>query len=434
MNNPEQAKPYSVHELTSMIDHKLTEDGTLQNIAVTGELIDYKRHPSSGHAYFTMTDKESPASKKAILKCTFFKFQNRSLNFTPRAGMEVIAIGGVSLYYQGGQYNFNVKQLVEVGMGKLLVQIQELKKKLIEEGLIDPAKRRPLPQIPKRLGIVTGISTAAFQDMLKQVNDRYPHVEVLVAPAMVQGEEAPDSICRALAEISKEKWKCDVIIVGRGGGSAEDLMAFNDEKLCRAIAACPVPIISAVGHQIDHPISDDVADVAAATPTDAAKIALPVISEKLESLELLQRHLNRILENRFSLFQEKLRRINQTPFFKNPYVLIEGYYQQLDEKENRMREAFRNRFEGLSRRFRELPAIEPLAEKVLIDRKNRLDRTTERLFAFSPLSTLKRGYSVVYQDDKIMRELSGIDPQKEISVRMHGGRLRATPVEKIEDF
>ena len=427
MEPVEQAKPLSVFELTRAIEERISEDGLLLNVSVVGEMLDYKEHPSSGHAYFTLTDKEAPTSqsKKAILKCTFFKYYNKNLDFKPRSGMEVLVTGAISVYYQGGQYNLNAKNIIEIGKGKLWLQIQQLRQKFLNEGIINPAKRRALPTIPRKIGIVTGMGTAALKDILKQVHDRYPHVELLIAPAIVQGEEAPASIVEAINEISKPQWGCELLIVGRGGGSMEDLMAFNDESVCRAIAAAPIPVISAVGHQIDHPVSDDVADLAAATPTDAAKLALPVISEKMDELEMIGRHLDQIISHKFTIFSERLKRIEARPLFQNPYLLLEEYYRVLDERETSLRESIGNIISVSKMKFLSLTSIDSAMEKVMTANAHRFNSITEKFTAFSPLATLKRGYSVVFQNKKIMNSVHKLDKNTPLEIQFSDGMVRA---------
>ena len=190
----------------------------------------------------------------------------------------------------------------------MFLKIQELRQKLVREGVINPALRKKLPKLPQKIGIVTGMNTAALKDILKQASDRYSHVNILIAPAVMQGENSAESVSEALREISKEKYHCDVVILSRGGGSPEDLMPFSDEKVAQAIFDCSIPVISGIGHEIDHPISDDVADVAAATPTDAAKIALPIVNDLLLSLEGVEMRFNRIMNDKFKFFRAKTRR------------------------------------------------------------------------------------------------------------------------------
>lgn len=428
----ETQRPLSIYEVTRLIDLRIHAQPGLANIYVKGEITDFKVQPSSGHAYFTLSDKdaETNGNKKSVLKCTFFRYNSYKQNsaFTPRPGMEVLVYGGISVYYQGGQYNFNAREIIEVGLGRLMIKIQELRTKLIKEGVINPELRKTIPEIPRKLGVVTGMGTAALKDILKQVNDRYPNVNVVICPALVQGTEAPQSIANAIREISKPQWGCDVIIVGRGGGSQEDLMAFNEEVVCRAIFECPVPVISAVGHQIDHPVSDDVADMAAATPTDAAKIALPVIHEKLEDLEMLFKHLNNLVVQQFKLAREKLLRITQKPFFVNPEVLITEYYRGLDDKEARLKNALLFMLDRVKNRMRAQKDIHDLWEKQLMTKRYAFNQLSEMLLAFSPLATLKRGYCVAYQDDALVKSVADVRTDSDMNIRMQDGTVQVKPL------
>ncbi|MDH5720756.1 MAG: exodeoxyribonuclease VII large subunit [Spirochaetia bacterium] len=429
----EKDRPLTVFEITSIVEDRLINFPALKNTNVIGEIVEFNKNPSSGHMYFTLRDKDSEkiSPKKAVLRCAFFKFQNQSLNFKPEPGMEVLVTGSVSVYFQGGQYNFNVKQMRKVGEGALLLKIEQLRKKLMEEAVIDPSKRKELPLLPKRIGIVTGLGTAALRDILKQVHDRYANVEVLIAPAQVQGDAAPQSIAAALAEIAKPEHKCDVIIVGRGGGSSEDLMAFNDEITARAIYACPLPVVSAVGHQIDHPISDDVADMAASTPTDAAKIALPLVKDMAHNLNLYQKRLDSFIELLLTGAKEKWQRLSDKPFFKDPRVLIENYALLLDDLENMMRTGLRDLAGMCRERLLAVPEIHHIFESHYKSKKNNFNLVSEKLAAFSPLGTLKRGYSITYQNKKIIRKAADIDMKKSIEISFYEGKVRATPEEII---
>lgn len=429
MTNPSEeneSKPFSVYEITKVVESDLTEDPRLREAAVIGEITDFTRH-SSGHIYFTLKDKTPAPRKEAMLRCTFFRGANRGLSFSPKVGMEVVVSGSITVYLAGGSYQFNVRSMLEVGSGNLLQKIEQLRKRLLEEGIIDPLKRKPIPFLPKRIGIITGMQTAAFRDVLKQVHDRYPHVEILVAPARMQGEDSPRSVASALRELSKKKWRCDVILLTRGGGSPEDLMAFNDEEVARAIYESEVPVISAIGHQIDHPISDDVADLAAATPTDGAKQALPVISEELEKLESIQLRLRNLLEGRISTYREKLRRIAEKEFFLHPETLFLEYYQRLDLFEENLKRALERRLQSEKERLMRVKDLSYLFERIYREKLNQYQRGSERLEAFSPLAVLKRGYAIVYQQDQILRSIHQLDKEEPVRVTLADGEFTARP-------
>lgn len=436
-----------IWEITGIVEDALVSNPDLQNVTVQGEVISLTKNPGSGHIYFTLSDKEgdTPPAKKAILKCVFFRFNQGSLDFPMQQGQELLVTGSITVYQAGGAYNFRVQKVQKLGLGNLLLKIQQLRQRLATEGLIDPSRRRKLPLLPRRIGVVTGLGTAALRDILKQVNDRYPNVEVLIAPAQVQGENAPNSIRSALAEISKPEWKVDVIIFGRGGGSVEELMPFNDEELARTVAALPVPSVSAVGHQIDHPISDDVADVAAATPTDAAKIVLPQIDEFESRLQMVSARLSQLVRARLENAREKMLRFGEKPYFRDPRVLLENYMQRLDQYGTSLSMNFREIIEKNRRTYRELGDLSAPLQTLIEEKRlklaglqpdtafrlylnrpiNRFQLAGERLSAYSPLSTLKRGYSIVYQKEKVVTSVKDLDSKGELNIRFHDGKVTA---------
>jgi len=418
-------KNLSVYELTKIIDDSIANEPHLRNIQLIGELTQFTHH-SSGHMYFTLVDDgEKKYPKKAVIRCTYFKFQNKRLKFQPKNGSKVILTGSVSIYYPGGQYNFNVLEMQKAGEGDYLLQIQLLKEKLLKQGIIDPTKRKNLPILPKKIGIVTGIGTAALRDIFKQAEDRYPNIEILIAPAQVQGEKAAQSIANAINEISQPKWGCDLLIIGRGGGSLEDLMAFNEEEVAMAIHESNLPIISGVGHQVDHLISDEVADVIAATPTDAAKIALPVIDDMISLVDGFSARIEHSLENKIFLLQEKVQRLSEKSFFTNPMILIEEHYQRLDELDQRNKTAFKEKINQYKDKLQTIPQLDLLFELKMNFFRGRYDMLSDRLEAFSPLATLKRGYTATYQKNKIIRSIKELDKQKEIKIQFYDGSINA---------
>ncbi len=432
---PQNEQPYSVNSLTHLVGASLAKQ-ELQNIAVVGEITEWAK-ATSGHLYFTLKDKSSEtlpskkstqSSKNAILKCTFFRSYNQSLLFEPKIGDEVQVVGSIKLYYQGGVYNFNARSLHKVGAGNLLLQIQELRRNLAKEGIINPHLRKNLPLLPQKIGIITGLKTAAIKDIFKQVADRYPHVNLLIAPALMQGELSADSIQNAFRELRQKKYGCDIILLSRGGGSTEDLMPFNDEKVARAIFQCDIPVLTGIGHEIDHPIADDVADQAGATPTDAAKIALPVVADLLLSLQGVEFRLNQKLKAVFDIFQEKLKRISHSRIFQEPLSIMENYQHRMDELEARLTHGFREKITLLSETLNSLALPYYLFSQIL--QKNQQHYTTleEKLLAFSPIATLKRGYSITYQNEKIIRSVQKIDLQKKLELQLHDGKITVKPI------
>lgn len=419
-----ELKSYTVFGINFLIDRSLKQK-QFQNIAVVGEILNFTKQASSGHTYFSLQDKKTETfPKKSSIRCALFKFQKR-LSFAPKNGDEVIVFGSLNLYHPGGSYSLIVESMLPVGEGNLLKKLQKIRERLLKDGLLDPTKKKLLPALPKRLGIVTALSGAALQDILKQVQERYPHLSVLLASAQVQGDQAVSSLIEALQEISKPKWACDVIIVGRGGGGSEDLMAFNDESLARAIAACPVPIVSAVGHQIDHSISDDVADVVAATPTDGAKLAVPEIQLLSEQVNQKFYRLENKVLSYLEQTREKLKNIKQKSFFMEPRRLLENHYYHLDDVHARLRESFRDIIEINRHRFLQIKEVNHLFEVFWQAKQKKFSIVQERLEAYSPLATLQRGFSLTYAHKNIIRNARDLKENDLLHIRFAQGSVTA---------
>ncbi|HRP68762.1 MAG TPA: exodeoxyribonuclease VII large subunit, partial [Turneriella sp.] len=348
------------------------------------------------------------------------------LAFELKVGIEVELFGSLGTYAPQSSYNLVVRRVQKVGAGDILLKLQQIRERLLKDGLIKtPQTRRALPLLPKRVGIVTGAGTAALRDMLLQVQERYAHAEIVLAPAMVQGDAAPASIVAALTEIQKIEWQCEVIIVGRGGGSAEDLMAFSDEAVCRAVATCRVPIVSAVGHQIDHPISDDVADMAATTPTAAAQAVFPKIDDFSSTLDNLSKRIASSVDGALRTIQERFLRTSESGFWDEPYLLVKDQARFLDELESKLHFTFRNRVMTYSNALNQLAPIEILLAQKLKLTRAAFETTSARFDAYSPLATLARGYSVVYKEDKIITDSAHLKRGDTIRVRLAKGSVAA---------
>ena len=425
---------YTVAELCRVIEQKIKSSPELQDIWVRGEITSYQKHASSGHIYMTLSDTTTKGAAvsssagtgpKPTIRCTYFRFAQTSLDFELKAGIEVEVFGSTGIYAPQSTYSLTVKKIQKIGAGDILQRLQQIRERLLKEGLIKTDNRRPLPLLPRRVGIVTGAGTAAYRDILKQVQERYPNAEIVLAPAQVQGEAAPQSIIAALQEIQKPEWRCNVIIVGRGGGSAEDLMAFNDEAVCRAIAACRVPVVSAVGHQIDHPISDDVADYAAATPTDAARRVFPVIDELKNQAEQLLRRAYAAVEAELRVMQERFLRTAEKEFWEKPYLLVEDQARWLDELESKLHYTFRNVVHTAANSLNQLTPLGILLEQKLRLTRAAFESAAGRFEAYSPLATLRRGYSVVYAGDKIVTDAATLKHGDAIRVRLAKGEVKA---------
>jgi len=391
----EEVKPrvYTVAQINGLIKSEIENNDYLSSVWVSGEVYNLTYH-SSGHIYFTLKDDSSSIS------AVFFKYANKNLKFKLEEGMKVLVFGGITVFEKRGSYQLNVLQARPDGAGELQKRIEQLKKKLTEEGIFDQSRKKKLPFIPARLGVVTSPTGAAVRDIIKVALRRYPNIEIIIAPAKVQGDDAAVSIATAIRELNKPHWGIDVIIAGRGGGSFEDLMAFNEEIVIRAFADSKVPIISAVGHQIDHPLSDDAADVAAPTPSAAAEIAVPVKSDIVDEIEYMKTRMSNSLSNKYTKYNTALQSIISRKIFKSPYEILNSRQMLLSEIENRMIFLMKNRVSSLREKFLRLPDISKLHKKILVQKKHDLELMIQNLNSLSPLNIMSRGYSIVLDKNK----------------------------------
>ena len=378
---------FSVTELNNRIKGLFELDPMLSDVCVRGELSNYKIYPS-GHHYFTLKDNESS------LRCVMFKSSASRLRFRPESGMGVTAFGRVSVYPRDGAYQLYCSALVPEGTGDLQIAFEQLKEKLAGEGLFEPAHKKPLPQFPEKIAIITSSAGAAIHDMIRILGHRWPMTKVLLLPVRVQGAEAPAEIAGAL-RYANEFRLADVIITGRGGGSIEDLWAFNDERVARAIYASEIPVISAVGHEPDVTISDYVADRRASTPSNAAEIAVPDWHEMLESLEAYDIRSRQAIQKKLTQAAQRLETLREKRVLSDPTVYIDNRRIELDHMRDRLSAA---------------------ADKTVSGKKQEFVRLAASLDAMSPLRVLSRGYSITAgpegQTVKRAGELSPGDPVK----------------------
>ena len=379
----EKTRIYSVWEITRYIKQKLDSDELLRDIYVKGELSNVSQ-PTSGHVYFTLKD------EYAELRCVMFRDRNALLKFTLEDGMSVIVRGHISVYEKRGKYQLYVEELQESGIGELYRAFEQLKKKLKDEGMFDAAYKKPIPAIPRTIGIITSPTGAAIRDMINITRRRFPHVHILLAPVAVQGEEAAPQIVNAIKlmnRVNSELMKVDVLVVGRGGGSIEELWAFNEESVARAIFASEIPVISAVGHETDFTISDFVADRRAATPSEAAELVVPdkrQIEKNLSAFELQLR------QNIYKMIEEQRRRlesIEKNVLFRTPTERINQYRQTVDELKRTL--------------------IAEVIHRVQLHKKE-LQALTGKLDALSPRAILERGYSICLKEQKVVRSVRDI--------------------------
>jgi exodeoxyribonuclease VII large subunit len=398
----QQEKIYTVTEITREIKGLLEE--SFPTLWIEGEVSNYTLH-SSGHRYFSLKD------ENAQLRCTLWRFRGDRLRFEPEDGMQVIALGNISVYERNGQYQLDVMELIPAGLGKLEIAFQKLKEKLWKEGLFDEEHKKPIPEFPESIGLVTSPTGAAIRDMLKIIQGRFPCVRIIVNPVRVQGKGAPEEIARAIGEFNRFA-KTDVIIVGRGGGSLEDLWAFNEEIVARAIYDSKIPIISAVGHQIDFTISDFVADLRAPTPSAAGQM---VVRDKQELLKEMRSGTEKLIYYQASLIdysKQRLRAAQQSYGLKRPSDIVSQLSQRVDDLTRFLLEKTKNYFEF---------------------QKNSLSLNDEKLKAMSPLSVLKRGYSIARKlpELKIIKDASLLKEQDRLEVTFFKGRVKSK-VEQVD--
>lgn len=390
-------QPVSVTQLTQYIKLLLDKDEILSQVCVRGELSNYKAH-SSGHQYFTLKD------EGAVISCVMFRSDAMKMRFRPESGMKVILYGRVSLFPKSGQYQIYVTAMQPDGVGALAVAYEQLKRRLYEEGLFDPAHKQPLPSYPHRVALITSPTGAAVRDMTRILGRRWPMAEVLVCPVRVQGEGAAEEIAQMLDYVDKHQL-ADVIITGRGGGSLEDLWAFNEEIVARAIYRCTIPVISAVGHEPDVTISDYVADVRAATPSNAAEIAVQDEAAIRNALRQLQLRLEQAEGRKLTQLRQRLDALAQKPVMKRP----EAYLQQQELQLEMLRQR-----------------LEHAGTGVVQKNALRFQRTAAKLDALSPLKVLSRGYAMVTREDAVVRSVTQLQPGDPVAVALSDGTVQCT--------
>jgi exodeoxyribonuclease VII large subunit len=432
---------WSVTELNRWIKHVLEQDERLSDVWVRGEISNFVHH-SSGHMYFTLKDRD------AKIKIVMFASYNRFLKFIPKDGTKALVRGSISAFERDGTYQLYAREMQPDGLGSLYLAFEQLKAKLEAEGLFAPERKRPLPLFPKRVGVVTSPTGAAIRDICTTIKRRFPQTEIVISPALVQGVDAPSSIVAAIGVLTRQT-DIDVLIVGRGGGSIEELWAFNEEMVARAIAASPVPVISAVGHETDFTIADFVADVRAATPTAAAELAVPHYLEWLERVKQLDLRMHRALRGMVDEERKRLTNLQHAYAMRQPRRRLEEAQQRLDDWQSRLRQAIaqlhirrKEQFQHASeriRRFRLSDRIEAKREH-LMRMQERLQKRMEQrislartewlsrmaqLDALSPLRVMERGYSLVYKDDQLIKSIEQFAVGDRLMVRLSDGRISA---------
>ncbi len=394
----------SITQINEYIRGKMDSDALLNQVAVRGEISNYKLYPS-GHHYFTLKDESS------ALRCVMFKGNALRLRFRPENGMKIIAMGKISVFPRDGAYQLYCSAMAMDGVGDLYAAFEQLKQKLAAQGLFDPAHKKPLPQYPGTIGIITSSAGAAVHDMLRILRKRYPLTQVKLLPVRVQGVEAPGEIAAAI-RYANHYQLADLLIVGRGGGSIEDLWAFNDERVAYAIYESQIPVISAVGHEPDVTISDYVADLRAATPSNAAELAVPDQDALGQTLDSMSAAMATALSRQLKAARQHLDVLSRSPALQSPTGYLEQKEKSLELLKNRMISA----------------------ENQIINRNHqRYIALTAKLDAMSPLKVLTRGYSMAQTaDGGLLRSVRQVEAGERITVSLSDGKLSATVMEKEE--
>ena len=399
----------TVSQLNRYVKSLLDGDFRLRDLFLRGEISNYTRHYRSGHLYFTLKEGGS------VVKAVMFAGYAQELAFEPENGMAVILRCSVSLYERDGNYQIYVYEMQPDGRGALQVAFEQLYRKLQVQGLFDETNKKPIPRFAQRIGVVTSETGAALQDILNILSRRCPMAQVVFAPALVQGREAPDSLIAALQAL--DEWgKCDVIIIGRGGGSMEDLWCFNDERLVRQIVACHTPIISAVGHETDFTLCDYAADLRAPTPSAAAELASVKMEQLEERLEILADRTKRAAGHYLAQKEQQLQRLSLQLTHLTPERRLQEYAEKLQNLWN---------------------MIQSSEKSVIIKKQEALRLQSARLQALDPMARLAGGYSMVLKDGRVLSSIQQAQEGDHLQVRLHDGTLRVlteevTPLKECE--
>jgi len=394
-------KYLTITQLNRYIKFKIDQDVNLNSVFLKGEISNFKAH-TRGHLYFTLKDENSR------INAVMFQGNAKNLKFVPVDGMKVLLVGKVSVYESSGSYQIYVQEMLEDGVGNLALEFEKLKKKLASEGLFDPSHKRKIPRIPKRVGVVTASTGAAIKDILTTIKRRWPITEVILFPSLVQGASASSDIVRQIT--TAQNYNLDTLIVGRGGGSIEDLWCFNEEAVARAVFNSEVPVISAVGHETDYTISDFVADLRAPTPSAAAELCVPDLSDFEEYLYMCEKRLKTALFATVERNRQKLEFYRAKNVFKYPERMFEKQNQDVMENSSRLINSFKDIFS---------------------ENKERFIKNVSKLDGLSPLKVLKRGYSFVEDENgKVIDSVEKVELDKKIKLKFSDGAAECKVINK----
>ena len=411
-------KYITVTQLTRYIKYKIDNDVNLNEVFLKGEISNFKAH-SRGHFYFTLKDETSR------INAIMFASNTKRIKFMPEDGMKVLVTGKISVFEANGGYQIYVNDMLEDGVGNLYIAFEQLKKKLEQEGLFRKEYKKQIPKIPTRVGVVTAPTGAAIKDIISTIKRRWPLAEIILFPSLVQGENAKEDIVRQI-EKAKE-YNLDTLIVGRGGGSIEDLWPFNEEIVARSIFECNIPIISAVGHEIDFTIADFVADLRAPTPTGAAELAVPQKQDVENYLMQLKIRLNKQIQHKININKQKLEEVKSRYIFQNPIAIYQAKELQFDSIIERLKSSSKLLITNKEKKFltvmKSYIIENPL--KITEPKKNKYLQIVSKLETLSPLLTIKRGYSMTKKDGKVITSTKELKIKDKLEITLTDGTINA---------
>ena len=415
-------KYLTITALTRYLKHKFEQDPNLIQVYIKGEISNFKAH-TTGHYYFSLKDDNSK------INAIMFRTNASKLNFIPKEGMKVLVTGSIRIYEMAGSYQIYVSDMIEDGVGNLYIAFEKLKKKLQAEGLFDQKYKKELPKIPSRIGIVTASTGAAIKDILSTIKRRFPLCETYLFPCLVQGENAPKDIVSKIKQA--DNYNMDVLIVGRGGGSFEDLNCFNDEEVARTIFNAKTPIISAVGHEIDFTIADYVADFRAPTPTGAAEVAVPNKVDLKHSLKQYNIRINEAIYKKVNYLKLYMDSIKNSFVLKNPNIMFENKKQTLDLLNEKLTRLIKEKVENQKTKLFQFKNHYILnnPENLYKDKRVELNNIIEKLKLVNPLNVLDRGYTLTYVDDKVITSIKQLKKGSTIKTKFNDGYV----ISKVEE-
>ena len=419
-------KYLTVSAITRYLKAKLDVDENLQTVFLKGEISNFKAH-TSGHFYFSLKDEGSK------INAIMFRSNASKVLFKPLDGMKVLVSGRISIYEAMGSYQIYVDEMLEDGVGNLYIAFEQLKKKLQAEGLFEASHKRKIPSVPKRVGIVTASTGAAIRDIMTTIKRRFPICETILFPTLVQGENAKDDIVRNIERA--QDYDLDVLIVGRGGGSIEDLWPFNEEVVARAIYNSKVPVISAVGHEVDFTIADFVADLRAPTPTAAAELAVPNMADLQKHIAQFKVRLNEAIYKKVNYLKLYLESVKNSFVLKNPQIMFENKKQSLSLINDKLNELMVGKVQGFKNELDKIKKSYVLTNPYLLykDEVLMVKNIIDKLNLLNPLNVLSRGYSITYLNDQALKSVLKVKEDDMISIRLSDGNLKAKVLEVKED-